>query len=60
MEEGQERDASVVEQGHVIDDDDDDEDSVVLWWIPPISGCFLLLHTLNMKEKLQIYNPTVQ
>ena len=28
MEEGQERDDSVVEQGHIIDDDDDDEDSV--------------------------------
>ncbi len=27
MEEGQERDASAVDQGHVIDDDDDDEDS---------------------------------
>ena len=27
MEEGQERDDSVVEQGHIIDDDDDDEDS---------------------------------
>ena len=27
MEEGQERDTSPVEQGHVIDDDDDDEDS---------------------------------
>ena len=29
MEEGQERDDSVVEQGHIIDDDDDDEDSTV-------------------------------
>ena len=29
MEEGQERDDSVVEQGHIIHDDDDDEDSVV-------------------------------
>ncbi len=27
MEEGQERDDSVVIQGHIIDDDDDDEDS---------------------------------
>ena len=27
MEEGQERDDSVVEPGHIIDDDDDDEDS---------------------------------
>jgi hypothetical protein len=28
MEEGQERDDSVVDRGHIIDDDDDDEDSV--------------------------------
>ncbi len=37
MEEGPERDASAVEQGHVIDDDDDDEDSVAdtpdLWML---------------------------
>ena len=36
MEERQERDDSVVEQGHIIDDDDDDEDSET---DTPISGC---------------------
>ena len=38
MEEGQERDASAVEEAHVIDDDDDDEDSTAdtpdLWRRP--------------------------